>query len=576
MEQRLISSNSPFPEDARERILSQDYVSLIYHNETIPFRRDIILPEYLPQPVDWQYAVLNAPLDLYAPDIPAQGYFTIPKLYTLLDAESLDASGILELRNQPFFNLDGSRILLGFIDTGINYRHPAFRNPDGTTRIVSIWDQADQTGSVPAGFLYGSEYTASQINEALFSPDPLSLVPTDDENGHGTALAGIAAGTPDETAGFSGAAPGAGIVVVKLKPAKEYLRDYFLVQENAPAFQEDDCMLAVRYLQEQAQRLNLPLVVCFGLGTNQGGHDGHTPLDEVLLSMTFTAGRYSITAAGNETGAGHHYFGKVSGLGETDEVEITVEQENRGFTLELWSFAPDLFSLGIVTPLGEQISPADPRIGATQSVSFILSPSSARIDYEIVEFRSGSQLIQVRVENPPVGIWRFQAVSRRYVNGSFHMWLPITGLGSPAVRFLNPDPDTTLTVPGCSRGTVTVSTYQASSGALYLRSSRGFARDEQIKPDLAAPGVNIQAPYSSSSYRLVTGSSAAAAITAGAAALLVQWGKESSYGKLLSDTELKNLLYRGAGRDPALYYPNREWGYGTLDLYGIFESLIGF
>ena len=310
MEQRLFSSNSPFPEDARERIRSQDYVSLIYHNETIPFRRDIILSEYLPQPVDWQYAVLNAPLDLYAPDIPAQGYFTIPKLYTLLDAESLDASGILELRNQPFFNLDGSRILLGFIDTGINYRHPAFRNPDGTTRIVSIWDQADQTGSVPAGFLYGSEYTASQINEALFSPDPLSLVPTDDENGHGTALAGIAAGTPDETAGFSGAAPGAGIVAVKLKPAKEYLRDYFLVQENAPAFQEDDCMLAVRYLQEQAQRLNLPLVVCFGLGTNQGGHDGHTPLDEVLLSMTFTAGRYSITAAGNETGAGHHYFGR--------------------------------------------------------------------------------------------------------------------------------------------------------------------------------------------------------------------------------------------------------------------------
>ena len=126
-------------------------------------------------------------------------------------------------------------------------------------------------------------------------------------------------------------------------------------------------------------------------------------------------------------------------------MEITVEQENRGFTLELWSFAPDLFSLGIITPLGEQISPADPRIGATQSVSFILSPSSARIDYEIVEFRSGSQLIQVRVENPPVGIWRFQAVSRRYVNGSFHMWLPITGLGSPAVRFFksrsgyNPD-----------------------------------------------------------------------------------------------------------------------------------------
>ena len=177
MEQRLISSNSPFPEDARERILSQDYVSLIYHNETIPFRRDIILPEYLPQPVDWQYAVLNAPLDLYAPDIPAQGYFTIPKLYTLLDAESLDASGILELRNQPFFNLDGSRILLGFIDTGINYRHPAFRNPDGTTRIVSIWIRRIKPARFPPVFCTVLNIRLHRSTKRSSPPIPFLLSP---------------------------------------------------------------------------------------------------------------------------------------------------------------------------------------------------------------------------------------------------------------------------------------------------------------------------------------------------------------------------------------------------------------
>lgn len=563
-------------EESRQRILSQDYVSLIYHNETIPFRLEDILPEYLPQLVDWQYAILNAPLKEYPPDISTQGYFTIPKLYTLLDTASLDASGILEIQNQPFLNLDGANILLGFIDTGIDYRHPAFRNPDGSTRIAAIWDQAIQTGNLPEGFLYGSEYTREQINEALRSGDPLSIVPSIDENGHGTALAGIAAGTPDETADFSGAAPRAEIVVVKLKPAKDYLRDYFLVREDAIAFQEDDCMLAVRYLQEQAARLDRPLVICFGLGTNQGGHDGHTPLDEVLMSMTFLAGRYGVVAGGNEVGAARHYFGKISAVEETQEVEVAVDKENLGFTLEFWGFAPDLFALGVTTPLGERVSPVDPRIGAKQTTSFLLDRSSIQIDYEIVEFRSGSQLIQVRVINPSVGIWRFQVVSKRYVNGSFHIWLPVTGIGSPDVRFLLPEPDTTLTVPSCNEGVVTVSTYQTSNRAIYLRSSRGFTRDFHIKPDIAAPGVEVQAPYRNSSYRSFTGSSAAAAITAGAMALLIQWGRESSYQKLLSSTELKNLLYRGAGRNPNLYYPNREWGYGTLDVYGIFQSLIGF
>lgn len=563
-------------EESRERILSQDYVSLIYHNETIPFRLDVILPEYLPQLVDWQYAVLNAPLSEYPPDISTQGYFTIPKLYTLLDMAALDASGILEIQNQPFLNLDGKNILIGFIDTGIDYRHPAFRNPDGTTRIAAIWDQNIQSGSLPQGFLYGSEYTKDQINEALRSADPLSIVPSTDENGHGTALAGIAAGSPDETANFSGAAPQAELVVVKLKPAKEYLREYFLVREDAIVFQEDDCMLAVRYLQEQAGKLGRPLVVCFGLGTNQGGHDGHTPLDEVLISMTFIAGRYGVVAAGNELGMGRHYFGKIAAMEETQEVEVVVDKENRGFTLELWAFAPDLFALGVTTPLGERVSPADPRIGATQSISFLLDRSSVQIDYEIVEFRSGSELIQVRVENPSVGIWRFQVVNKRYVNGSFHIWLPVTGIGSPDVRFLHPEPDVTLTVPSCNEGIVTVSTYQTSNRAIYLHSSRGFTRDDHIKPDIAAPGVEVQAPYRSSTYRTVTGSSAAAAITAGAVALLIQWGRESSYQKVLSSTELKNLLYRGAQRSPNLYYPNREWGYGTLNVYGIFESLIGF
>lgn len=298
----LHSAQLPLEEE-RQRILSEEYVSLILRNETYPWEElNTILPEFLPQRVDWQYAILNAPLSEYSPSISRQGYFTIPKLFTLLDTAGLESSGITQLQNQPYFHLRGEGICIGFIDTGINYQHPAFRNPDGSSRILRIWDQTVQSGIPPEGFLYGSEYTKEQIDEALRSPNPLNLVPSVDELGHGTALAGLAAGTSDEAARFSGAAPEAELLVVKLKPAKQYLRDYFLVEETTAAYQEDDCMLAVRYLIDQSRKLGRPLVICFSLGTNQGGHDGYTPLDDVLSYVAFLPAIYIVSAAGNELG----------------------------------------------------------------------------------------------------------------------------------------------------------------------------------------------------------------------------------------------------------------------------------
>lgn len=213
-------------------------------------------------------------------------------------------------------------------------------------------------------------------------------------------------------------------------------------------------------------------------------------------------------------------------------------------------------------------------MGTSQDVRLLLDNSRVQIDYETVEFRSGSQLIQVRVENPSVGSWRFQVVNKRYLNGTFHLWLPITGLASPHVRFLDPDPDTTLVTPSNNVNTITASTYQALTDIIYLHSSRGLTRGEQLKPDIAAPGVGVQVPSRATGYTQITGSSAAAAITAGAVALLVQWGLQFNNGKLLSSTEIKNMLYRGASRRPDLSYPNRIWGYGTLNVYGIFESLV--
>ncbi|MDD3795139.1 MAG: S8 family peptidase [Lachnospiraceae bacterium] len=572
----LSASQAETVTDSRERILSEDYVSLIYRYLTSIQQLELTLPNFLPQAASGHYAILNAPLKDFPPDITALGYFTIPKLLTLQDTLSLEASGILQVQTQPFLNLKGKGTLIGFIDTGITYTHPAFRNPDGTTRILGIWDQTIQSGTPPLGFLYGSEYSKEQIDQALLSVDSTDIVPSVDENGHGTALAGIAAGGVNEGAHFSGAAPQASLLVVKLKPAKKYLREFYLIEEDAVAFQEDDCMLAIRYLYQKARSLQMPLVICFGLGTNQGGHDGKAPLDDMISSITTAPGNYAITAAGNEAGKGHHYFGKMNRSGDSADVEVLIDGDTKGFTMELWAFAPDLFALGVTSPLGETIQPVEPRPGASQNTSFLLEPSSISIYYEIIELRSGSQLILVRLVNPSPGVWRFRILNKRYLTGIYHIWLPITGFIAPFVRFLNPDPDTTLVAPSNNEEVITVSTYQTFNNSLYLNSSRGFTRDDHIKPDIAAPGVNVLAPDLKFGYRTFTGSSAASALTAGAVSLLVQWSLEKGMGKLLSSEEIKNLLYRGAVRSDLLYYPNKEWGYGMLNIYGIFESLLGF
>lgn len=200
----------------------------------------------------------------------------------------------------------------GFLDTGIDYRHPAFLRSNGQSRILSIWDQTDRTGTPPPQFPYGSLYEKSDLDDALRSRDPLSVVPVTDPDGHGTYVAGVAGGTPNASAGFLGAAPEADFAVVKLKPAKQNLKDFYLVSTNAPVFEEDDLLSAMRFLNEVAAREGKPLVICLALGTNQGSHSGTLPIALTLARYGNTPGIIPVCATGNEGNAAHHYYGSVS------------------------------------------------------------------------------------------------------------------------------------------------------------------------------------------------------------------------------------------------------------------------
>ena len=532
-------------------------------------------------------AVVYVPLSTVTPSTyTSYTYSAVPKLYSLLDVTSMDAAGITPAGELPVLNNQGAGVIVGFVDTGINYTDSLFRNVDGSTRIIGIWDQTNnsdnsnnienETAKPFSAFsaLYGTQYTAEEINLALNSDNPASIVPTRDENGHGTFLASIAAGNRDERAGFSGAAPQASIAMVKLKPAKQYLRDFYLIRDGAEAYQENDIMMGVSYLYFLARKYSMPLVVCIPLGTNMGSHMGMSRLGQYLNQVSLSNGSAVITAAGNETGARHHFRAVMDA--DTDEVtaELRVGEREAGFSMELWAENMGAYTVGFISPTGEVAREISVPLRGENTVSFLLEQTQITVYTQIADVSAGSQFIFMRFENPMSGIWRILIRNSLDIRETFHIWLPVRGFISDETYFLRPDPDTIITDPGNARYPITVTAYDHTKNSIYIHASRGYSLSGRIKPDLAAPGVNILgASVSGRRLTRMSGTSVSAAHLAGAAAILLNWGVLNANYPYLNTPVLKSIFVRGAQRNPALTYPNREFGYGTLNLYEAFLHL---
>lgn len=530
--------------------------------------------------VSQEYAIVHAPLSGVLPlSFTQHTYSAIPKLYGLQDTTALEAAGILPVFSQPNLMSTGQGILIGMIDTGIDYTNPLFQNPDGTSRILRLWDQTIESENTPeavAGFqpFYGTVYSQEDLNRALTSEQPLELVPSTDTSGHGTFLAGVAAGRQIQSpTTFSGAAPDAALAVVRLKPAKQYLREFFAVPPDADAYQENDIMAAAAFLLGVAGQYQMPLVLCLGVGTSQGSHSGISPLAMQLQALSGTRGFACVTGAGNETGFRHHYFGNLSPDQEYEDVELRVADSTSGFSMELWADVSELYTVGFVSPSGEVIERIPMTVGQETTISFQLDATRILISYQITESSSGRFLAFLRFTGPAPGIWHIRVYPTLFVSGQFHIWLPMQGFLTEDTGFLRPDPDITITDPGNAPLLLTVSTYNHVTGSLYIHSSRGFTATGQIKPDFAAPGVEVQGPGippGTSRLSRQTGSSVATAITAGAVACLFSWGFTQGNDMTLTSISVKSILIRGAERKEAFRYPNRQWGYGTLNLYQTF------
>ena len=561
-----------------EQIISQDYADYIVEYGGIEENIYNIYETDCVQIFNERYAAFHLPVASMATAVNALAYSAIPKLFGLMDTSSMDQSGITRLHQQPYLGLLGQEVIVGIIDTGIDYTHPVFKRSDGSTRIVRIWDQSieparENPEAVPA-VDYGSVYTAQDINRALNDENPLSIVPSMDTDGHGTFMAGIAAGSEDVVNDFIGAAPRADIAVVKLKPAKEYLRQFYLIREGVPAYQENDIMAAVAYLLRLSQSLRRPLSICIGLGTNSGDHNGGSYISRFLHMAGTLAGVSIACAAGNEANRGCHYRGTVAAEDEYTEVELRVDRDEGGFVTELWGQAPDIYSVGFVSPGGEVVARLSPKIGELQRISFFLEPTVIYVNHRIVEAASGGEVIFIRFADPVPGVWRIRVYGSNLLTRVFHMWLPIHGFISEGTQFLIPQPDNTVTTPGDAWSALCVGAYNHYNNSIYLYSGRGFTPSGMVVPDFCAPGVNVFGPGLRGRFTTRSGTSVAAAHACGAAALLLQWGIFRRGEYTMSTTQVRQYLIRGARRQSDIIYPSRIWGYGTMDVYNAFEIFI--
>lgn len=561
-------------ETCRQQILSEDYRDFIGNHVRTSFFDSIMQADHCEQDAGFGYKCIYLPASAADPiTLPKYSYNSIPKCYAPISMETLNQTGILPVQNYPTLQLKGNGILIGFMDSGIDYTNKVFRNLDGATRIAAIWDQTVQSGTPPRDFSYGSEYTQEQINSALQSEEPLELVPSTDESGHGTYAASLAAGGADAGEQFLGAAPEAAIAMVKLKQAKQYLRDYYFIPGNAVCYQETDLMLGLKYLNDLADSLGMPLVICITCGSSMGGHIGTLPLSFLIEGYSTRANHITVIGTGNEADKRHHYFNTLENTEDTKTVELRVGENVTGFSLELWTEVPNILSISIISPSGENTSRIPFRVGASAEIDFLFERTKVSVDYRLLVEKSSSELVFFRFNAPAPGIWKIIVEPLTVADGRFHMWLPLTEFLTGEVFFLESDPYYTLTNPANTDSPVVVSYYNGTTGAVSQSSGRGYTRTGRLKPDITAPGVNVTGALPGDRFSSRTGSCISAAITSGAVALMLEWILDIQKVSGIDSFQIKSLLILGAVRPKTMEYPNREWGYGQLNLYNTFETM---
>ena len=461
------------------------------------------------------------------------------------------------------FPLLGKDVLIGIVDSGIDYENPDFRNADGTTRILALWDQTLQNGKPPQGYHIGTEFTSEQINEALrmeVREERYRIVPSRDASGHGTAVAGIAAGNGrgSKNGKYRGAAPEAGLLIVKMGGAGE---------TGFP--RTTQLMRGVDYIVRKAEELKKPVAINISFGNTYGSHDGTSLLERYLNTVSERWKNVICVGSGNEGTTAGHAAGEYR-KGMMTEVQLAVQQREKSFSLQIWKSYVDEVAITIVDPSGNHSGRLEEKegtqriqIGETELLVYYGEPKPYSIRQEIyISFLPRNEFVTA-------GVWKIQMMPGQVVDKLWQMWLPVQNALNIGTAFLKPDSSTTLTIPSTASLVITVAAYNALTFSYADFSGRGPAQiyegENANNPDLAAPGVRVMAPVAGGGYAEFTGTSFATPFVTGSAALLMEWGIVKGNDPYLYGEKVKAYLRRGARQIPGYErWPNGKLGYGRL------------
>lgn len=461
------------------------------------------------------------------------------------------------------FPLLGKDVLIGIVDSGIDYENTDFRNADGTTRILALWDQTIQNGKPPEGYHIGTEFTSEQINEALrmeVREERYRIVPSRDTSGHGTAVAGIAAGNGrgSKNGKYRGAAPEAGLLIVKMGGAGK---------TGFP--RTTQLMRGVDYIVRKAEELKKPVAINISFGNTYGSHDGTSLLERYLNTVSERWKNVICVGSGNEGTTAGHAAGEYR-KGMMTEVQLAVQQREKSFSLQIWKSYVDEVAITIADPSGNHSGRLEEKegtqriqIGETELLVYYGEPKPYSVRQEIyISFLPRNEFVTA-------GVWKIQMMPDRVVDKLWQMWLPVQNALNIGTAFLKPDSSTTLTIPSTASLVITVAAYNALTFSYADFSGRGstqiYEGENANKPDLAAPGVRVMAPAAGGGYAEFTGTSFATPFVTGSAALLMEWGIVKGNDSYLYGEKVKAYLRRGARQIPGYErWPNGELGYGRL------------
>lgn len=494
-------------------------------------------------------------------------YIEKPHRLFFSDRQALERSCVYYAWSEPY-SLGGEGVLAAVIDSGIDWKNTDFRNSDGSTRIFKLWDQTvapESSGyAPPEGYVVGTEYNRDVINLALSGDEAAlrSMNLSRDYSGHGTFVTGIAAGNGQGMAGsFRGVAFESELIIVKLGDSE---------QRQFP--RTTRLMEAVNYCIMEAQKAGKPVVINLSFGNNQGSHDGTDLLSTYLNAASDVWKNVIVCGSGNEAGNGIHASGMLSGR-KAESVELAVGEYESGFNLQLWKNYSDEYSVELIAPSGERSG--NLRTYGADRVS--LDNTQVYVYYG--QPTPYSRYQQLYFEFVPAGgyvtpgVWRIVLTPVRIVDGRYDLWLQESATLNEDTRFFSPSEETTLTVPSAAGKVITVGAYNSRTDAYADFSGRGYTRtNDNIKPDIVAPGVNIVSTAVNGGYTIRSGTSMAVPFVSGSAALLMQWGIVKRNDPYLYGEKVKAYLIRTARHLPGEPVPSKRTGWGALCLRNVFGT----